>query len=775
MYIASEEQQRVINNSSSLSNITYNDQNIALQTLGLQAYNHWTKGESSVIVMPDQSHRESFISMLKEMGLEQLLYTVKLKEAVNEKDLSALRNICQNPNKKNTLEYNEAEHQLQIKLNKSNTFYTNKYNKTIEKKTWREILDLYLMMKPNQNTDILQRGINKHYFAFTPSEMITIREGISDALMIYQRDFEISETLQMHHLLHKNVQHPDMLQEVTHQLFTFKEAAEILRDRFYECHKRLETNYLISNFQRFDALMDDITQMKSHLAFHYAHYKKSSLLDVFSEEQKRQERATKKLLEDWNALILRLSEWQLVELKSYKTIPEDGLQRLEEYANRLQSQKEKKISQKEDFLKSINRFNLNDSLLNDLEYDLSALTNRINESEILSQKLEVNTLSLAKQIDFITDLVYQIEIILLKIDRNNHFYQWTSFVNECSPQVKEVLKHLKIIDPGDWLHAFDTWYYHAILTKEQIHLSSASEFAPNSLLKLYESSIKNEISARLLTHNLAIRDYLTELKKSSPDLHALLLKNKKLSHPTTWKYFLSENNTFFTTLFPIILIDDDHLERFAKQEGQHLMVFNKADINVEILQLFNTVSCYFPKEDFVGSPDLTVIQHQIAINRTLQEITVSERLPLVRSLTDILTSMGNVPEIYQMKDTSIVSFASPYINQIFSRKLYDLGIKKIHIDGSLSETLMGALLDSEKHIYIITEDGLINPKTMDTFIYQIQSIQMMLKAGCELLDIDTSALMRDQDEILQPMIDLIKSNQHQRLANEQKQIRFEFS
>ncbi|MBK8627085.1 MAG: hypothetical protein IPN86_16430 [Saprospiraceae bacterium] len=774
VYIASGEQQKIIENIKSLANVAFSDPKIALHTIALQVKNNWLKGEVTVIIIPNQEDRERFLSYIRSMGMEQMLLTIQLQESISDQDLTFLRNICQQEVRKSYKGYDESEYYNQKIKRDAVQYYNQKYQSIKEDRSWRESLDQYLMMKPNYHTSILYRAINSALFEFTLDEMAQIRDTISDALMIYQREFEISETLQMHHLLHKNAQHPEHLQDVTYQLFTFREAAEILRDRFYHYHNELESNYIQNIQQSIGSVQDEIDQLSVKLQSYMANAVKTSILGFFSDEQKHNEGLAKILLKDWNKLMEKLAEWQLVDTVQVKKLPEDALDILNRCREKLQGTHEKKIAQKHDYLKSINRFNLSNNTLFDLEYDLNALIHRINETEILKQKLEVNTLSFSKQMDFITDLVYQIEIILLKIEKNNHFYKWSSFINTCSEIEQEVIKHLKLIDPGDWLHAFDTWYLYSILTKNNLHLTSSKDVNLISMGKYYDASVQHIIKAQIIESKNNVKQALDNLKKNNEQLYASLIRNKNYSVPIQWRYLLAENMDFFSSVFPIILSDDDQLEQIAHRERQHLIIFDKRDINVEILQLFSSVTTYYQKDEIAGKQDFLLLQHHLPGDKKLDEIAISERLPLVRSMTDIVMSLGKTPEVFQMRNASIISFASPYVNQIFTRNLYDFGIKKIFNGGDLGETILGALLDSESHIYFIMEDGLFDQLNTDTIYWQVINIQKMMQVGCEILNIDTSALMANQDEVIDPMVRLIKSNQQPSKSVVQKQTSLEF-
>lgn len=776
IYIHSEEQNKILESPSSLSNIAYNDETTALHSVAYQALQNWIKGSATTIIIPNTNDLKKLQAIIKDMKMDELSAAIELNSTFNEKDLSKLHDLIKDDSKIRYQKLDDADFHFQNIHKKATDFYSQKYLPSSNGKSWRETLDLFLALKPNHHTNILFRSLNAQLFDFTFTEMKTIRASISEALTLYIREHEISEAEKMENLLHKNAQKPDILQDIAYHLFTLKEVASILRDRFYDYYLLLENNYIYSISHDIEELQKEI-HLLTHKIQHYYNVNdtKASILAIFSEEQKLKDETLKTLTKEWNELFAKIAKWQVTKQVICKSIPNNAIELLNQTNDKLHEIKEKKVSQKKDFLKSVNRFNLNDNTLTDLEYDLGALTHRINESEILFHTLEVNTLSFDKQIDFITDLVYQLEVILIKIEKNNQYYQWKSFINLCSQQVKAVIKQLRLFDPSDWLHAFDTWYHLSMLTKENNHISSSKEINFQSLIQFYDAQMTNKIELKSVSDKAVLKVNFENLKKSNEALYSSIKKNKKLSHPILWKYLLGDNFEFFNKVYPIILTDDDALDHIKTQQNNHLIIFNKSDINPEILQLFASVTVYHAKEDFKGTYDFAITQHQLPTDIKLQDVTISERLPLVRSLTDILIAMGMMPEIFQMRNASIISFATPFINQYFTENLYSHGLKKIYADGSIHETMLGALLDSENKIYILIEDGLFNHKNLEFICFQSLCLNKIKKIGCEILDIDTQALITNIDAVLRPMIDLIKSSQKQSKPSDQKQFSFEFN
>lgn len=775
IYTASEQQQNIINSKASLSNIAYADYKTALLTIANQSLQNLVMGYETTIVIPDEMYRQHLNTIFGQMGIDMMTHTFHLDDTVTDEDIANLHKAINAEPYKPNVGFDDNKYKYDHLLTKVINYYNKKYHSSLTDKSWREALDIYLRQKPDHHTNILFKNLNSDNFEFNANELAELKNTISEALMIYTRDHEISDQQQLNLLLHKNALNPEKLQDITHALFTFFEVASTLRDKFFDHFIRLENDYISETNQSIGRLQDEILLLSSKIDYHLQNKTKTSLLNIFSDEQKQKELTIKTLINEWNEKHQQLAEYLPISKNQDKNIPDDAVAILLKHNESLEELKIKRINRKKDFLKSINRFNINDHNITDLEYDLQALVNRINETEILNQKLEINTLSFAKQTDFIANLAYQLEVTLLKIQKNNQYYQWTSFLESCTLKEQNLFHELKFIDPKDWIHTFESWYYLCLLTKDNIHLDSAKEINFISLLQMQKNQRKTEIDALWSSYNHPIKQAWDQLKKSNEILYTAIKKNKKLQHPTKWKFLLGDNFDFFSKLFPIVMTDGDQLDQIKEQKNNKLIIFNKPNVNVEILQLFASITTYLDRDKFNGSHDYLLTQHQFDQDKILKELTVSDRLPLVRSLADILVSFGKMPEIYKMRNSSIISYASPYINQYFSSQLYSLGLKQIQIDTSIHESLLGALLDSDNMIYILTEDGLFDHHNLDFLMWQVKCLQKIKKIGCEILDVDTQQLMTNHTEVLWPMIELIISNQKSANYSNQKQISFEFN
>ena len=771
VYLASDDQKAILNSDRSLINIAYSNRREALHTLVLKVKSLWEKGQKIVVIMPTPEDRALFLSWIDELGLQNIVLSLHLLDSVKQTELERIKSDIGNIENL-VAPYEDAE--IKYTLFKKNVLdFLNQRYDLVENRSWRQILDTYLSIDARCDASNLIRNISISDFEFSNLEYKSIREVVVRAAAMYQTDFEITESQHANHFLNKAIKIPDQLDAVTYQIFTFKEVATNLRNKYHQFYNQQDYKYLQNANLTYSSLMDKITLMRDRLSNVESVHIKSSMFDVFTGGQKQQIILQKQLVESWNELILACTKTLQLPYQPVKSVPKDCNDVLSDISNKLAIWKDNSLNLKGDFLKSINRFNLHDDTLTHLENDLELLINRINESRILSNALEVNTLSISKQIDFIDDLIYQLQLILLKTEKNIHYFQWQSFIESLESNEKEIIKYLRKSDSNEWATIFDRWYFYSWLIKDGHQVLSCNDLHINTMHKLCEYGAAYETNKLVANHNRTLNAVIESIKKNKPDLYKTIFKNKKIEQPILWKYFLAENNEWLSKIFPVIMADCDELEQTSKQNDQHLILFDVKNCNVEILHFFVSVTTFIDENNFDGSADFLLTTSRLGGNIQISQLSSSERLPWMRSITHMLTAIGTLPEVFQMRESVIFSFASKFINQVVLNDLYELGIKHLQTNNSAYDTILGSLLNSEKHIYIITEDMVMDPLRPDNLEFQTYIIDKLQQTGCELLNLDTTQLLQQGLEALTPMLSLIKARQSSGyLENKQAQIEF---
>lgn len=759
VYLPNDEQNAVIHSGVSLSNISYLDRVYAIRTAALHVYHLWKSDQKAVIVMPNEDDRLMFIHEIQQLGLQSILLPIHLEEIVTEKELLAIKNNItkykahDGKNPDSSTKFNWLERKI-------TSFFKDHYE-VKNTTSWRQTLDKYLAAYPNQYIRILDTNLDEEVKNIDKASYQTIRNRILDAQGLYLKEFDLIASLDTKKLLHSNAQNADNLHEVSYMLFTLKEVAETLRDRYYKVYQDIEYNYVQNVIDECQSIESTIYAIQCQIENKHPSIKqKSGIFQIFDQAIKKQELDAKQFLNDWNELQKKVAFITGKPSVVYQKMPENASAILQELISSLSIWKDKKLTQKVDFVKSVNKFNHQEATITDLENDLEALIARINQTNILHNKLEYNTLSFNKQREYVNYVVQQLDLAMIQIDKNYHYLQWKSFEDNCDRVTKMVLDSLKTFDQSIWLETYDTWYLWSQLTQLHLHIIPDHSQNISQLGQYFSELTKSENDHQLQKNSEQFATELEKLKKINHELYQSIWKSKPLKNKTTWKHLFADHNETLSAIFPIILTDSDHLESLKTIDHQHLIVFNDANINYKILQLFASVTNYLQAGTFEGKVDANLKMHDINPNLHIHNVSHSERLPLMRAITDALSAYEIKPSIFQLKDACIISFATTFITKSIVSHFYDLGIKQIFASDDLSETILSTLLSSEKHIYIITEEGVFSPTApVVSIILQVELMQKLKHAGCEFLDIKLNDLLRKGEQTLTPMIDLIRRQQ----------------
>ena len=431
-FILSSEQNNVIKRVGTLTNIVYDDIESALQTIIITLAKNIINSKSSIVVVRSDLHK----SMLKEqiyfLGMKDLMIDCNPNALFTDEHLSYIRS------------HSLVDGQVGFKnINDVSNYYFDKQNKKIidglksfqkkifGDKNWKQLLHMYLSLEYDDRIYLLHAELNKVDFHFNEDEFNEIYHSLSEVLYLYEREFEITDKNSENLGLNQALLSEEKLQDLTYELFTFKELAQNIRDRYYSClyeveqSKRSETLALIRSFE------DDLDLLGYRLDSFNSRYGqqevKRSIFSAFSSTDKSFDLEKIELLEDARRIAVLLSEYKIFDV-GFTAIQISDLpvfiSQCQDNVSIFKSKIDQKLSL---FIKSYNKLNATDEKLEILESDFKILIDDINRSGIFRKPFELNTLSFRKQVDCISQLVYDIDIMLLKVDKNLAYYKWTAF------------------------------------------------------------------------------------------------------------------------------------------------------------------------------------------------------------------------------------------------------------------------------------------------------------------------------------------------------------
>lgn len=772
-YILSPTQKKIINSSTSLVNVNYRDVNEALHTIGLKVLKNCYELKSTVVVIKNPEFRARFDEYLKKLSINDLALFISIEKAVSEQDLNVLRD--RSSSKKllpgAVISGSYLYDTLQEKI--KNHFQALHHNKIFDHQPWTDLLVAFLNLSDQCKISVHNDPGETLNLDFTKSEYEMIAENISDALFLYQRDFELNaENHSDQSQFHPSIDHQDDFHNISYTLFGFKEEACLLAVRYTEFLNHIEHLYVKSFTQYLDNITDKINlfihsfDLKGELKTSPQGY-----FSVFSSSKNKDEIS---FLHQVNSLIYELKEKGILENNFIPVKKSDDiLDTLRSVLATVQSRKNNIPHLTKDFLKSVNKLNYLDQSAEILESDLNDLLLRINESNLFSSKYETNTLSIKKQQEFVHNIIHILEVAILSIEKNMGYYQWKSFLEALDEKSKCIIQQMKSYDPAEWREIFSLWYYHKMLQKNFPYTDVNTDTAEllDQYLKEKEryttESCKNRFSE-------IAESAIVSLKKDHPELYSTFIKRKPLKSPVLWKNYLAHNAKVISSLFPVVVADSDDMNDLKNQSIDEIIYLDFTEFKVDMMNLFHSAMFFFGDEAFKGIPDYELKKEKSLDYQTLKEIHTTGRISLVRNITNELLQFEKEPSVYRLRDATMISFCSDYYNERLNDYFYSMGIKKLHGD-NMKDTITGALLDNQKDVFIITEDGLFNHDVEKfDFLMQKMVIEYLKDLGCEWIDIDNKTIFETKGASLEHLFSQIKLSDYT-IPKSQNQLSIEFN
>lgn len=766
-YFYSPAQAEIINSSQTLANIGCDDGRTALHTIALRIMYQIWKGESCLVVMPSPEDRETLLSILYEIGLGELAIQIRPTMPVTVEDgLELTERIARL--KKQPLEVDMLPiHQYNAHADGILSTYRARYFPFDQQANWRQKLDYYLGLSPDERVEKLLSDLSGMHFEGSSEELTTLREFIADASNLYRRDFELYRNFT---LLPSGIRHSEALNnrldEVSHALFVLREAAESLRDRYLSHLRWMRFSYI-------DDLVGRTKVLENRL--HLLHADLVEFYNGTNQIGRRNRMAVSRLLHEFHNLLNELSSQGIVSRQHFKDVSADMIPVVENALRAIPDRYQEITSQVAVRLKSVNRHNTQDPVLEDLEADLLALAQRINDTQLFENVFEVNTLSFRKQVDVVSSMVKKLENAHLELQKELPYYQWLEFLQTSDPRLVAVLKSLLSFDPSEWNVVFEAWYASEWLTR-QINIKYAGLSSAASLQVLssaYNDFCRCNCSKGVSSAANRADTLLHSTKTSVPDVYEIIFKNSKAARPVKWRAWLESCSTAFSEVFPILIVDDDQeLQWTGKSPYRNLVYYRHDHPNIEWLQLFSTIYSWYSSGesgmDYYLSPQLN---HMVVPSA---DVGRSQKIALARTQAAALFAMGRQPEIFGMKHGRIISFASGLINEWLQEQLYDAGLKRLTDAEEGIDILTAALLDQSENIFLITEDDVFNPEDPQNLIWQHHLLDCIRNAGFVHINIDTVLLFRTNGQSFRAVINHIR--RHHTFSGKEinKQLRFAF-
>ncbi|KXK38880.1 MAG: hypothetical protein J5I52_07525 [Saprospiraceae bacterium] len=760
--IASEEQNRILNRKSSLVNIVYQDKGAALETILLQVRKILHENESVLMIVPEEDLRYELVNRLEQDGLSSMALVAATNSMIQPGELNLLKSklsqqgISQPENKDALLNYRILLEDLKETLALKNaTLY--------EKQNWRQVLDQYLSIDQSNDVLLVERRMEGVSLSYEDGEKEDLIQFIANGGRRYSTEFATMRGAVLSRELKREILSPEYINDVVFAISDFKSEAVQLQNRYLKYMSQLSHRFLKTQIDQHNYLERRLAELENQMIAwleDVSKVSKSVIPGVISASAREYTLRGKKLIAAAESVTLKIREITEAPCLTLTKIDHELYNYFNEYRKVLRSSLQSIQQRRISYIKSVNRYNQDDEILRQLESDFNDLAFKMNVSNLFVAKVEFNTLSVNKQADIISELVSKLDHILLEASKSLHYLEWHQFIESGSTIESALLRSLQGIDPDRWVEVVDAWYGYRLLHKDYIQLRPTTTDYYDQLTTAAQLAKKYETEQWLNNNAHAVNKEVNKnIKKNAPELYKLVAGKKNPDLTDNWGHYISSHQELLETIFPVMILDQSSPLRLSKSPDRHLIVLQDNSVNPELMQLFKTVSYYWDHSLFFAEPDYRLVLSYEKSKLPHYKLSVSDRLPLLRSMSQLLLSTGKIPEIFLMKTSCIVSFSSRFVNQSIMKYLYHSGIKNIRQDDvSPEQMLTGALLPAQDHIWVVTEDGLMNTTSPDTILWQRNALALLQDMGCKIVHINSAELLQDPT-LIEHIVDDIKGNQ----------------
>ncbi len=272
------------------------------------------------------------------------------------------------------------------------------------------------------------------------------------------------------------------------------------------------------------------------------------------------------------------------------------------------------------YLKSVNSKNHPDEALIQIEKDLHALLESIDDSQIFKRKIESNAFSSLKMYNSLLDIITFLQVSFDQLEEMEEFYKWKTFVNSIPKPQQQVISALAPSNSRNWQEVIKTWYYkHCIqqITRFDTHTPSISFDNYEKNLELIDADyigiIKHLVKSRIFEDldtamaDIGNHELETMVVKDIEDYSRQLIDFKSevpKSPAANTIYFLSNSTSNTRIEYPFYRLN---LAKLKSEKGliHHSQVKNSISdedlgnklntarlLSKSILEVKSTINCY---------------------------------------------------------------------------------------------------------------------------------------------------------------------------------------
>lgn len=351
---------------------------------------------------------------------------------------------------------------------------------------WTETVGLLLRSNSIEGKELLASHLNRQDFEFSKKEHEFLKKGI----LICDPSFEQVNTLK-HPLSNLHDQHfidgsaEERLRIVEAKVQEYLGKTKKLQHRYISetdaYSAKLKRHYLdfYEKVERAIAGINDKVTVYSEMLgadFEQAGSGSFRLFSLFSSKKKKVAKAQNDIAKEYRKLLKMHAEHSYFDHEPLATKEGMNMQMViadvTEFQQALKKWRGRVEPAVQDEVLRLNSKTAHVALdvkeqITELEYALEVLLEELNESQLYRKAFENKTLTVPQRQKYLESIIEHLETTQLNLRDFAVFHQWQNNWLKLGPLGQKVIRALVKVKPTNWLAAFESWYYHNLLSIEE--------------------------------------------------------------------------------------------------------------------------------------------------------------------------------------------------------------------------------------------------------------------------------------------------------------------
>ncbi|MGB0862209.1 MAG: hypothetical protein ACPGXZ_04790 [Saprospiraceae bacterium] len=399
-----------------------------------------------------------------------------------------------------------------------------------EQETWTELVGSFIKNQEIEGKHLLNSHLKTVHYQFSKPEYDTLKAKIERAELLYNELNTLKHPLR--------VLHPNIFTDKNHEdakSFTYDTLSKILDEvgtvyRQFVVELEHYTNELNGKFEDYyQGLKNKIAEVRADISDYKQQYgddfnkngiirnTRMKLFSVFSKRLTNILDVKSTVKSNYDDIegsfeFQRYFAYSFPKVSGSLTFDKlndnlnDFEQALEEWkagtSNLIQQElvrlDSENINEHVDFKSTINRLN----------QAFASLITSVNGYELYQKKFHSEANTLIQKRTFLESMTENLENLQYNLRDFDAYYFWTNYWLKLTDEQKSVVKSLITTKPKNWMAAFNSWYFHSILTKQfdasllsdsetldEYHqqLEQLKDFLPKTALKFWKLKQANDV------------------------------------------------------------------------------------------------------------------------------------------------------------------------------------------------------------------------------------------------------------------------------------------